>query len=94
MLNKKLIVVLLLCLPALTGCPSLPEKPAVRFLEKPPKEIPPLPPALREKREPVFCQKLLQLLNASPQTVQDLCGITTELSTSTPKPEPSATPNK
>jgi len=68
-MNRKILisysVVLML---VLSGCQS---QPVVAPRLRP--QLPPLPPALQTKREPIFCQRLLLILSDSPKSVTQWC---------------------
>jgi hypothetical protein len=77
MKSQRTSLLLLLSL-ALSGCQSLPPpEPVVRYLKPERPEVPGLEPALRRKREPTSCLKLLQQFSASPGITDSLCGTTT-----------------
>lgn len=78
---KMLKSVWLLCVLVMSGCASGPALQPVRYLEAPPKRLPPIPADLQIPKTPKSCRKLLQNLSASQETLRKTCETITPSST-------------
>jgi hypothetical protein len=74
MINASLLLPLSL---AMCACQSLSPSPVVRYLKVEGVKVPDLEPALRERRDPTSCRKLLQLFLVSQENMDSLCGTIT-----------------